>query len=78
MSETLLDALRLLGSFDANGEATGTLYEDAGDGMEYMLGEYLMTTFKASRDGDEVKVEVADQKGKMKAPDRVIKVRVIQ
>ena len=72
------DEITLIVHLDANGEAMGTLYEDAGDGMEYLLGEYLMTTFKASRDGDEVKVEVAYQRGKMKAPDREIKVRVIQ
>jgi len=72
------DEITLIVHLDANGEATGTLYEDAGEGMEYMLGEYLLTTFKASRDGDEVKVEVVDQKGKMEAPERTMKVRVIE
>ncbi|HCT43947.1 MAG TPA: alpha-glucosidase, partial [Phycisphaerales bacterium] len=50
------DEITLLVHLDANGEATGTLYEDAGDGMEYMLGEYLLTTFKATRDGNKVQV----------------------
>lgn len=71
------DEITLIVHLDANGEATCTLYEDAGEGMEYMMGEYLLTTFKASRHGDEVSVEVVDQKGKMAAPERTVKVRVI-
>ena len=71
------DEITLIVHLDANGEATGTLYEDAGDGMEYMMGEYLLTTFNASSNGGKVTVEVVDQEGKMAAPDRTIHVRVV-
>jgi alpha-glucosidase (family GH31 glycosyl hydrolase) len=74
------DEITLIVHLDANGEASGTLYEDAGEGMEYMMGEYLLTTFTAKRkpDGNGVMIQVADQQGKMKAPEREIKVRVIK
>ena len=39
------DEITLIVHLDANGEATGTLYEDAGEGMEYMMGEYLLINF---------------------------------
>ncbi len=71
------DEITLLVHLDANGEAIGTLYEDAGDGMEYMLGEYLLTTFKATSVGGKVTVEVITQEGKMPPPARKIHVRVI-
>lgn len=72
------DEITLLVHLDANGQAVGTLYEDAGDGMEYMMGEYLLTTFKATKVGDRVTVEVIDQEGKMAPPARKIQVRVIE
>ncbi len=71
------DEITLIVHLDGNGEAIGTLYEDAGDGMEYMMGEYLLTTFKASRDGEKVTVEVIEQEGKMTPPTRKITVRVV-
>ena len=72
------DEITLLVHLDANGEATGTLYEDGGDGMEYMLGDYLMTTFKATSKNGKVTVEAAKREGRMQAPDRKVRVRVIE
>ena len=71
------DEITLVVHLDSTGEAIGTLYEDAGDGMEYMMGEYLLTTFKASRNGEKVTVEVIAQEGKMSPPARAIHVRVM-
>jgi alpha-glucosidase len=73
------DEITLIVHLDANGEASGTLYEDEGEGMGYMMGEYLKTTFTASRkpDGNGVMIQVSDQEGKMEAPQRTLKVRVI-
>lgn len=72
------DEITLLVHLDANGEATGTLYEDGGDGMEYMLGDYLLTTFKATSKNGKVTVEAAKREGRMQAPDRKVRVRVIE
>lgn len=71
------DEITLIVHLDSNGEANGTLYEDAGEGMEYMMGEYLLTTFKATSDGGKVTVETIAKEGKMAMPDRTIRVRVI-
>ncbi|MEX0876856.1 MAG: TIM-barrel domain-containing protein [Phycisphaerales bacterium] len=72
------DEITLLVHLDAKGEAVGTLYEDAGEGMGYMLGEYLKTTFKARRIGGVVEVEVIEQEGGMEAPQRGVTLRVIE
>jgi alpha-glucosidase len=71
------DELTLLVHLDADGQATGVLYEDDGEGFGYMMGEYLMTTFQASKDGDKVKVEVVTQNGSLEMPNRKIHVQVI-
>jgi len=71
------DEITLIVHLDANGEATGTLYEDAGDGMEYLDGEYLLSTFKATRDGDSVSVEIDSQSGNLNQMNRKIQVRVV-
>jgi alpha-glucosidase len=39
----------LLVCLDAQGEARGTLYEDAGDGYGYERGMYRLTTFQVSQ-----------------------------
>ena len=71
------DEITLLVHLDSDGEATGTLYEDAGDGMEYMMGQYTLTTFHATRKNGKVTVKIVDQQGKLAAPDRELKVRVV-
>lgn len=52
VDERPLDRIALLVCPDARGEASGTLYEDAGDGYGYRRGEYRLTTFRVTlRDG---------------------------
>lgn len=46
--EPMLEALTLLINPDSNGNASGTLYEDAGDGFGYQQGDYRLTTFTYS------------------------------
>ncbi len=43
--EKTLEKITLYVNFDKNGQAIGTLYEDAGDGYGYKNGEYCRTTF---------------------------------
>jgi alpha-glucosidase len=77
VDEKPLDPVTLLVALDKAGRATGTLYEDAGDGYGYTTGEYLLTTYAAQREGDTVRVTVAKAEGQMKRPDRNIVVRVL-
>ena len=64
VGEKPLDEVTLLVALDDKGQATGTLYEDAGDGYGYQTGEYALTTFTAKRDGDKVTVSTSKD-GKM-------------
>lgn len=76
-TEYKLDSLKLFVSLDKDGNATGTLYEDAGDGFEYQKGEYLISRFNAKLTGTKVKVTVKAETGKMKTNLRYYKVVVI-
>ncbi|MCW5767139.1 MAG: DUF5110 domain-containing protein [Phycisphaeraceae bacterium] len=77
VDERPLDPLTLYVSLDAGGKATGTLYEDAGEGYAYRNGEYLRTTYTATRAGDTVSVEIAGTRGSMARPNRNLVVRVM-
>lgn len=69
--------LTLLVSLDERGEARGTYYEDAGDGMEYQNGYYLLSTYSAKREGAKVVVRVERAEGKLARQERPVVVRVI-
>jgi alpha-glucosidase len=69
-TEESLAPLTLLVCLDENGTAKGTLYEDAGDGYGHLKGQYLLTSYRAKRDGGKVTVEIASQQGKMARPKR--------
>ncbi|MEK6700765.1 MAG: TIM-barrel domain-containing protein [Planctomycetota bacterium] len=56
VGEKPLDTLTLLIAPDSKGQATGTLYEDAGDGLGYQKGEYRLTTFNVTTSGGTAKV----------------------
>jgi alpha-glucosidase len=47
------DSLTLLVSIDDNHEAKGYLYEDAGNGYDYLTGGYLIRDFKSEKLGDD-------------------------
>jgi alpha-glucosidase len=72
-----LDPLTLLICLDENGQAKGTLYEDAGDGYGYIAGQYLLTNYVAKRQGNSVIVKIESQQGKMPRPKRDIIVEII-
>jgi alpha-glucosidase len=67
VDEKPLDQLTLLVCLDARGEASGTLYEDAGDGYGYQHGEYRLTTFKAKRQDGKIELTTSSE-GKWPAP----------
>ncbi len=72
-----LDPMTLVVSLDDNGHATGTLYEDAGDGYGYQKGEYLLTTYEATRGADGVTVKVSKTEGSMPRTKRGVHVHVL-
>lgn len=76
--ERPLDPLTLIVCLDREGQAVGTLYEDAGEGFGYQKGEYALTKFRASRNGAGVDISVIDSQGQMKKPARKMVVRVIE
>ncbi|MFT3686110.1 MAG: DUF5110 domain-containing protein [Phycisphaerales bacterium] len=76
-SEKPLDPLTLLINLDNSGRASGTLYEDAGDGYGYLQGEYLSTTFYAEIRGDAVEVSIAKTEGNMPRPKRAVSVTLM-
>jgi alpha-glucosidase len=72
------DELHLIVHLDADGNAAGVLYEDAGEGWGFKDGEYLLTTYRARtrRDGS-VAITAETTEGDMARPDRAVYVRLI-
>ncbi|GAB4383137.1 MAG: glycoside hydrolase family 31 protein [Phycisphaerales bacterium] len=77
VDEKPLDPLMLIVCLDADGKATGRLYEDAGDGWEYLDGQYLETTYEAVREGSDVVVRIVREEGHMPRATRSVRVRVL-
>ena len=77
VGEKALDPLTLLVCLDDGGKASGTLYEDAGDGLEYQQGQYLLSTYEATLGNGVVNVKLTDSQGKMARPGRQVTVRVV-
>lgn len=75
--EKPLDPLTLLVALDAGGRAAGELYEDAGEGLGYRTGEYLVTRYEAVRRGRRVVLRVAGEEGRRPRPRRTLEVRVV-
>ncbi|MGH7242008.1 MAG: TIM-barrel domain-containing protein [Phycisphaerales bacterium] len=78
VDEKPLDPLVLIVNLDEHGKASGTLYEDASEGWGYKTGDYLLTTYTAERQGNEVVVSVAGTEGKRARPARTVEVRLLE
>ncbi|NOT34706.1 MAG: DUF5110 domain-containing protein [Candidatus Eisenbacteria bacterium] len=68
VDERPLDEVEILISLDAEGRATGTLYEDDGDGFGYRDGDFLRTHYKARLEGGILRVRIAASEGRWSAP----------
>lgn len=77
VDEKPLDPLTLIIHLDAAGRATGTLYEDAGEGWGYLEGDYLQTTYAAERTGSTVTITVASTEGDRPRPHRALHIRLL-
>jgi hypothetical protein len=74
-SEKPLDQVTLLICLDDQGKANGSLYEDAGDGFDYLKGAYRLTTYRASVTNGSV-VVTSSAEGKLPPSNRSVAVRV--
>lgn len=72
-----LDSLTLMVSLDKNGKASGTLYEDAGDGYQYRNGEYRIYRFSAFQKGSVLLVTITPKEGNLKPTNRKYRVCVL-
>lgn len=71
------DSLTLLVNPAADGTATGSLYEDAGDGFGYRSGNYALSTITASTEGKMLKVTVSQTEGKLASQVKCIRIAVV-
>lgn len=72
------DSITLLVSPDENRMASGSLYADAGDGWEYLNGQFLMSIFNASPVGsDSLLVTIENGGGEFSIPNRTYRVGVL-
>ena len=71
------DRLTLLVNLDAEGQATGRIYEDAGDGFEFRDGQYADYTVTASTNGNDVTVKLSQTGGNWKKGPKSIRVGLV-
>ena len=69
--------LTLIVSLDHAGQASGHLYEDAGDGFGYLEGDYLRTTYRAVLRDGVVEIGIAQQEGQRPHPARALHVELL-
>lgn len=77
VGEKPMDPLTLIITLDAQGQAQGELYEDAGEGWAYLDGEYLHTTYHARTEQGSVFISVRHVEGQMPRPARGLHVRLL-
>jgi len=76
--ERPLDPLTLIVHPDSAGRATGTLYEDEGDGFGFARGEFRLTRFEAIADGAGVAIRQEAVEGAWSLPSRRVAAVVVR
>ncbi|MDE5584924.1 MAG: DUF5110 domain-containing protein, partial [Muribaculaceae bacterium] len=71
------DRLTLLVNLDAEGQAAGRIYEDAGDGFEFRDGQYADYIATASTNGNDVTVRLSQTGGNWKKGPKSIRVGLV-
>jgi alpha-glucosidase len=62
--------------YPSTGSGTATLYEDAGDGYEYLNGAYARRSISCEVDGAEIRVGIGEQEGKFVPARRHIRLEL--
>ncbi|KAK9928253.1 hypothetical protein M0R45_025399 [Rubus argutus] len=73
----VLDDLTLLVALDEHGKAKGVLYEDDGDGYEFLEGGFLLTHYVAELQSSIVTLKVSKTVGSWTRPNRRLHVQVL-
>ena len=76
-AELRTDALTLLVCLDADGTATGQLYEDEGDGFGYRQGQYRLSRLSAQRTKKVLSVSISQTEGRMTHAERTLRIAYI-
>ena len=71
------EPIELIVALDDTGQATGTFYEDDGDGWGYQSGDYMLATFGAQRVGGDVTVSLDSVAGSYALLNRDLTIRVL-
>ena len=69
--------LTLVVVLDAQGQAQGALYEDAGDGYDYLKDKFCFSQFKAQKQAGEVIVRCESQDGELSLEKRLVTVALV-
>jgi alpha-glucosidase len=77
VGEAALDPLTLVVCLDQSGSAEGWLYEDDGEGYDYLAGDYRLARYTATQSGSDVTIEVSEVEGLMPAPVRPVNIEII-
>lgn len=77
VGEKPLGELSLLICLDENGKASGTFYDDAGDGYGYQKGDFRLSHFVADVEGDELVVRESSAEGSRPRSWKSIKVEAL-
>lgn len=77
MEEYNTDRLTLLVNPDADGNAEGVLYEDAGDGFGFRKGEYAEYKAEAKTIGEDIEVTLARIGGDLTAAPKTLRVGLV-
>jgi alpha-glucosidase len=77
-AEMRTDSLTLLVCLDADGKASGQLYEDDGDGFAYRRGNYLLSRFEASLLKRQLTVTMTAAEGKRQDKARTLRIGCVK
>jgi alpha-glucosidase len=75
--EAFQGPLTLIVSLDEDGRAEGQLYEDAGDGLGYRDGDYLLTTYQAVSKNGHLEVQIVREEGQRPRPPRDLHIELL-
>jgi alpha-glucosidase len=74
VGEKPLDHLTLIVALDGKGEASGRMYEDAGDGFGYRKGDFRLSRFSARRRDGGIEIRSGKAEGRRKGQHRPVTV----